>query len=151
MENTDKKTSVLPEIPLHIFKVGKKITVFREKKGILQKEMAEKLGMTERAYLNIEKDKNKTIDLYRIQEIAHILEVDFWDLIEKEIENTVNITHNKPKGNNNCNFYSSPSELAHQNEKLQIQLESKDKEIAALQREIQNLKEINALLKSKKE
>lgn len=143
MESPDKKTSVLPEIPLHIFKVGKKITTYRERKNLSQKEMADKLSITERAYLNIEKDKNKTIDLYRIQEIAHILEVDLWELLEKGEDIKVNISHNKPKGNNNCNYYANPTELAHEIEKLQIQL-------TAQRQEIEHLKEINALLKEKK-
>ena len=117
-----------------------------------RKKWRKKLGLTERAYLNIEKDKNKTIDLYRIQEIAHILEVDLWDLIEKEEDVKVNISHNKPKGNNNCNFYSSPTEtaLTHELEKAHLEIGFLKEKNALLEKRIADLEEKIASMKEQK-
>jgi hypothetical protein len=52
-------------------------------------------------------------------------------------------------GGSGCNIIGSPTELAFENEKLQMQLGIKDKELAMQQREIEYLKELNELLKSK--
>jgi hypothetical protein len=54
-------------------------------------------------------------------------------------------------GNNGdgCHIFNSPSELAFEIQKLQLQVELKDKELAMQQREIAYLKELNELLKGK--
>jgi hypothetical protein len=84
--------------------------------------------------------------------IATVLNVDLEKLLE-DIENTVyliGLTGGDNHGFNSSNIVvGSSSELGFEIQKLQLQLELKDKELAMKDREIAYLKELNELLKSK--
>jgi len=155
--------------------IGSKIRHFRTDKGYSQEDMANLLGMTVKAYSNIERNVNKGIDIERVKQIAETLEVNWLELLshgEKytQVNNGDNSSHT-----NNLNLYATKSSLTHEIEKLGLVIENKDKEIdflkekiqsqqteknqeieflrkeiAFLRTEVENLKEIVALLKENK-
>jgi len=57
------------------FAIGKNIRLFREIKGFSQDYMANKVGVSQRTYSNIEADKSK-VDTELIKSIAEVLEID---------------------------------------------------------------------------
>ncbi len=133
-------------------KIHEKIRTLRKEKKWTQEDMAEKLGMSVLGYAKVERgetDYQLGLENYlaKLVKIATVLDVD----LEKLLEETT-----KPiylvgliTGDNNC--YNSPvigssSELAFENQKLQLQLEMKDKELALQQREIERLNKIVELL-----
>jgi len=61
-------------------KIGENIRKVRELRGYTQEYMAEKLGISQRAYSSIEKE-NKKIDTERLKKISEVLEVDVFDLL----------------------------------------------------------------------
>ncbi len=61
-------------------RVGENIKKVRELKGYTQEYMADRLGVSQRTYCSIEKE-NKKIDTERLQNIAEILEVSIFDLL----------------------------------------------------------------------
>ena len=106
--------------------------------------IAEKLGMSVTTYGDIERG-DKDLKLSRLQDIANILEIKPSELLDLNDKAILNINLNKKfKGGNNVSVYFSyDAEI----EKLQLQLELKDKEIAMQQREIEHLNEIITLMK----
>lgn len=69
------------------------IRLFREVRGLTQKKMAEKLGITQQAYSNLEKKPEKAT-IQRLREIAKILQIGLITLLCEEDSGTskVNIT-----------------------------------------------------------
>jgi transcriptional regulator with XRE-family HTH domain len=133
--------------------VHEKIRHLRESKNWSQEEIAEKLNMSPSGYSKIERGETK-VAIPKLIKIAEILEVDLIELIPLDGKNVYLIGTNHGNNNNSCHIFNSEAEVAFENEKLQLQLELKDKElaikdkeIALQQREIENLKEIIALLK----
>jgi len=124
--------------------VNEKIKLVRQAKGLTQEAVAEKLGMSVTTYGDIERG-DKDLKLSRLHDIADALDInasELLDLNDKSILN-INLTR-KSKGDNNISVYfSSDAEI----EKLQLLLEMKAKELAMKDREIENLREIIALLK----
>jgi hypothetical protein len=97
---------------------------------------------------------DKDLKLSRLQDIADALEIKASELLDLNDKAVLNVCLNKKAGNDNkiTVYFSSDGEL----EKLQMQLEMKDKELAMqakenelLKEQIAQLKEINALLKNK--
>mgnify|MGYP000353102409 CR=1 FL=1 len=130
-------------------KVHEKIRTLREAKNWSQEEMAKRLNMSVNGYSKIERGETKAY-IPKMEQIAEVFEVDLLELIPKN-GNNIYLNNNNGSG---CNIIGSPTELAFENEKLQLMLEMKDKELAMQQREIGNLreqvlqlKEINILLK----
>jgi transcriptional regulator with XRE-family HTH domain len=129
-------------------KVHEKIRSLREAKNWSQEDMATKLKMSVNGYSKIERGETKAY-IPKMEQIAEVLDVDLIELLPIDGKNVYLIGTNNGNNGNSCHIFNSPSELAFENEKLQMQLELKDKELAMQQREIENLKEIIALLKSK--
>jgi transcriptional regulator with XRE-family HTH domain len=130
-------------------KVHEKIRLLREDKHWSQEDMAAKLNMSVSGYSKIERGETKTY-IPKLEQIAKALEVDLVELIPQNGNNIYQ--HNSNLGG--CNIIGS-TELAFENQKLQMQLDMKDKELALQQREIEilreqvlQLKEINTLLKN---
>jgi transcriptional regulator with XRE-family HTH domain len=122
--------------------VHEKIRYLRESKNWSQEEMAEKLNMSPSGYSKIERGETKAA-IPKLIKIAEMLEVDLIELIPLDGKN---VYLNNNYSNNGCHFNGS-AELAFEIQKLQLHLELKGKELALQQREIENLKEIIALLK----
>ena len=119
--------------------VNEKIKLVRQAKGLTQEAVAEKLGMSVTTYGDIERG-DKDLKLSKLQDIADALDIkasELLDLNDKSILN-INLTR-KSKGDNNISVYfSSDAEI----EKLQMQLEMKDKELAMKDKEIAYLKKM---------
>ena len=127
--------------------VNEKIKLVRQAKGLTQEAVAEKLGMSVTTYGDIEPG-DKDLKLSRLQDIANILEIKPSELLDLNDKAILNINLNKKfKGGNNVSVYFSyDAEI----EKLQLQLELKDKELAMKDREIAYLKELLELHKHQK-
>jgi transcriptional regulator with XRE-family HTH domain len=119
----------------------------RQAKGLTQEAVAEKLGMSVTTYGDIERG-DKDLKLSRLQDIADALDIKASELLDLNDKAVLNVCLNrKYKGDNNVSVYfSSDAEI----EKLQLQLEMKDKELALQQREIAYLKELLNMHKNSK-
>jgi transcriptional regulator with XRE-family HTH domain len=115
----------------------------RESKDWSQEDMAGKLNMSVSGYSKIERGETK-VAIAKLKKVSEILGVDFMELMSLGEKNVyfVNIGDS-----NNGNIISSPAELAFENQKQQLVIELKDKELALQAREISYLKELNELLK----
>jgi len=116
--------------------VNEKIRLIREAKDLTQEQMAEKLGVSQSAYGDIERGDNDP-KLSKLQKIADIFEMQLSELVDLSEKGTLNINFNK-QGKNNIYMTSSLTEK---------EMALKDKELAMQAREIENLREIIALLK----
>ena len=116
--------------------VNEKIRRIREAKDLTQEQMAEKLGVSQSAYGDIERGDNDP-KLSKLQKIADIFEMQLSELVDLSEKGTLNINFNK-QGKNNIYMTSSLTEK---------EMALKDKELAMQAREIENLREIIALLK----
>ena len=116
--------------------VNEKIRLIREAKDLTQEQMAEKLGVSQSAYGDIERGDNDP-KLSKLQKIADIFEIQLSELVDLSEKGTLNINFNK-QGKNNIYITSSLTEK---------EMALKDKELAIQAREIENLREIIALLK----
>ena len=122
--------------------VYKKIRFLRESKNWSQEEMAEKLNMSPSGYSKIERGETK-VAIPKLVKIAEVFEVDLIELIPLDGKD---VYLNNNHSNNGCHFNGS-AELAFELQKQQLIIELKDKELAMKDREIENLREIIALLK----
>jgi len=124
--------------------VHEKIRLLREAKHWSQEDMAAKLNMSISGYSKIERGTTKAY-ISKMQKIAEVLDVDLFELIPQN-GSYVYLNNNN---NGGCHIIGSPNELAFEVQKQQLIVELKDKELALQQREIENLREIIALLKDK--
>lgn len=127
-------------------KTQDKIRAIRTQQKISQEQMAERLELTTQAYSKIESGKTK-LNLDRIQQIAHILNIDITELISDEKEVFLLVNEN---GVNNAKTIYYNNELTHENEKLQLIITHKDEIITQLQNENQLLKQMLNLLQKEK-
>jgi transcriptional regulator with XRE-family HTH domain len=125
-----------------------KVGLMRTLKGLTQEEMAAKLGMSPTGYAKIERGETK-LQIYRLEKIAEILEMELKDLIGFDEKMIFNIGSFRGKSIR-CQYYiSSAVELTQELENMRVKLEAKDKENQLLQEQIAQLKEIIELMKSK--
>ena len=128
-------------------KIGKKLKELRVVNGWTQEQASEQLHICRNTYSDIELGKTD-ICLSRLVQLANFynVDVDYFVNDKEKVVFYLTGNHNTQATNRiekQCNEY-------HGNfteEKLQLINELKDKEITMLQREIENLKEIIALLK----
>ena len=120
-----------------IMEVHEKIRHLRESKNWSQEEIAEKLNMSPSGYSKIERGETK-VAIHKLIKIAEILETDLIELIPLDGKN---VYLNNSHSNNGCHFNGS-AELVFEIQKLQLQLELKDKEVAMKDREIAYLKKL---------
>ncbi len=141
MGSNDYKNS---EVLLPTFMVKDKIFLERNKKGYKQAWVAEQLGISEKAYRNIEQGITQKIAVERLEKIATLLEIEDWhSLLEKNQNTITQILNADNNSNHNQNInYASETSLIHENEKQAILLAAKDKEIQLLQDKIQYLEEL---------
>jgi len=126
-------------------KIGKKVKELRVVNEWTQEEAAKQLHMCRNTYSDIELGKSD-ISISRLVQLANFYHVDvdyFVDDKERVIFYSTGTNGNFHKSQ--CNEYHVHSG----EEKLQLIIELKDKELAMQQREIENLREIIALLKTK--
>jgi transcriptional regulator with XRE-family HTH domain len=125
--------------------LAENLKLIRKKEGLSQDKMATKLGYESiNGYAKVERgDVMPSVE--KLKKFAEILETDLEALIGSETNHTVNI-----KGNNH-HYHSvillSETECAHELEKAHLIIEQKTKENELLTKQIEQLQEINALLK----
>lgn len=116
--------------------VNEKIRLIREAKNLTQEQVAEKLGISQSAYGDIERGENDP-KLSKLQKIAELFEMQLSELVDLSERGTLSINFNK-QGKNNVYIASSLAEK---------EMVLRDKELAMKNREIENLREIITLLK----
>jgi transcriptional regulator with XRE-family HTH domain len=135
--------------------IGSKVRQFRELKGYSQDDMAHLLGITLKTYGNLERDNNKTIDIEKLGKIADLLGVSVEDFFELKNKPTL-LAQNGNGDNNHSNSLSiygtnfTHQDLAHALDKSQMEITHLKEKILFQATEIENLKEIIALMKEKK-
>lgn len=122
--------------------VNEKIRLIRESKGLSQEQLAEKLDMSPSAYGDIERGSSD-IKLSRLEKIAESLEIKLSELFELNEKGALSVITFNNDNKSTVYIGSSASEL----EKQFAINELQSKELAMKDREIENLKEIIALLK----
>jgi transcriptional regulator with XRE-family HTH domain len=122
--------------------VHEKIRLVREAKGLTQEQVAEKLEMSPNGYGDIERG-DSDIKLSKLEKIAELFEIQLSELVDLTEKGTLHIKVSYRHKNNHVYVGSCETEL----EKQLLINELKDKELAMKDREIENLREIIALLK----
>lgn len=114
--------------------VGYKIKTKRLLKGYTQHYMAESLGISQKTYSNLENSRTK-ISLSTLEQIASILEIDFFDLLPDNIS----ISHNEFKDQSAGYVVNNiPEKLIEQYEE---RIKEKEKIISLLEEKIMVLQE----------
>ncbi|BAP55108.1 transcription factor, MBF1 [Thioploca ingrica] len=130
--------------------ISERIKFMRIFKGWSQDEMAAKLHMAVSGYAKIERGETD-IPFSRLKQIANTFQMELSHLIglnEKNIFNVTGTCNNTHDNSSAINIYPcEAAKLQHENEKLQIIIEQKDKEMALLQQQIIDLREVISLLR----
>lgn len=131
-------------------KVNEKIKRIRELNDLSQEQMAEKLGLATSSYSKIERGLTN-ISLARLEEIAHIFNMNATDLLENNSHVVCLISEN-----HSSNYYGMQPEITAELEtyKLKIQhqneiIEKQNELLEQQKRELLALNEIIVLLKEK--
>jgi transcriptional regulator with XRE-family HTH domain len=130
-------------------KIHEKISSLRRLKKISQRKMAEKLGLTVNGYADIEYGK-VSVTTDRLEEIANAMDVDIYELFNFGEKNVIFLSiENSPFGSNyfighNINL---SKETDFEIQRLQLMLEHSQEMLAQKDKEIETLREVNALLK----
>ncbi|MDO5356087.1 MAG: helix-turn-helix transcriptional regulator [Conchiformibius sp.] len=124
-----------------------KIRLIRELNQWSQEYMAEKLKMSPSGYAKIERGETR-LNLARLEQIATVLGIDIWELMQKEKQGlVVQINdggyHN---GSGTITFYGTENteEIA----RLQLIIQHKDELLEQKNQEIKALKEVLDVLKA---
>jgi transcriptional regulator with XRE-family HTH domain len=137
-----------------------KLRVIRAFKGWSQDEMAEKLGYSVNGYAKVERGETQ-IKADKLAQIAEVIGIDFQQLLDLNEKNVFNILENYPQpfqhSSNivgNCssqhnNIYLTETQCAHELEKAHLIIEQKDKEIALMKQQIEDLRAMLDLMKNK--
>lgn len=135
-------------------KIHEKLRIIRMFKGYSQEEMAEKLSYSLSGYTKIERGETD-LSVNKLENIAELMGIDLRKLLSVDEGNMFNVAENCTHGNlaNNlthCTILLSETQCAHELEKSHLLLQERDKEIENLKQQIEQLKEINILLKSQR-
>lgn len=132
--------------------LAERIKLLRMFHGWTQEEMAEKLDLAASSYAKIERGQTD-IPFSRLQQIADVFEIELADLFKLNEKNVFNIignseTHAISSSISAINIYTcEASKFQHENEKLKLIIEQRDREIELLQQQLIELKEIISFLK----
>jgi transcriptional regulator with XRE-family HTH domain len=135
------KTDKEYELSLPIENVSERIRAERIKKGYTQALMAHELGISEKAYQNIENKINQSITINRINEIAKILNVSWYEFLSPQ-EKYTQVNGNNSNNSNHLNLYQSDQALAQENT-------FQKKEILMLEKRIEDLEKIVKMYEEK--
>ena len=86
--------------------MGNKIKEIRKSKGITQKELAEKLGVTPQAVSQFERSDTKKFNVSTLQNIASALECSIRDLVDPDRVPAVNVRLELVKGSQDQKLFS---------------------------------------------
>jgi len=130
-------------------KIHEKLKIIRMFKGYSQEEMAEKLSYSLSGYTKIERGETD-LSVNKLENIAELMGIDLQKLLGMNEGNVFNVAENCTHSNLARVILLSETQCAHELEKAHLLLQERDKEIENLKQQIEQLKEINDLLKSKK-
>ena len=130
-------------------KIHEKLRIIRMFKGYSQEEMAEKLSYSLSGYAKIERGEVE-LSVNKLENIAELMGIDLQKLLGMNEGNVFNVAENCTHSNLARVILLSETQCAHELEKAHLLLQERDKEIENLKQQIEQLKEINDLLKSKK-
>jgi transcriptional regulator with XRE-family HTH domain len=131
----------------------KKLKLVRSLKSWTQEEVADKLGISTQSYAKIERGETD-VNLSRLQQIADVMEIGLSQLFDLDEKNVFNLTCDNntqcQKIDNNWNVNSSSTEqikYKYELEKANLIIEEREREIDYLKQQVNDLREINNLLK----
>ncbi len=131
-------------------KISDKIRYFRQQKGYSQEDMATLVGMSVTGYAKMERSNNPKVD--SLAKIAEVLEISLNDLVVTNDKNVVYISQDYKGDNGSVTGLieaQSSENLYNENEKLKMNNNFLQEKISFLEKEIENLKEINGFLREK--
>lgn len=132
--------------------IGRKMNLVRTLKGWSQEEMAEKLNMSVTGYAKIERGETK-LHIPRLEKIAEVLGIEVKELFEDNQSVSVAFNNKHIQNVQNIQCYqahvNSAIELTQELEKSRLLVEQKDKQLDLLMQQLEQLKEIIALMKAK--
>jgi transcriptional regulator with XRE-family HTH domain len=127
-------------------KFHEKIRFMRQSKNWSQEDMADKLGMSVAGYAKIEQGRTDA-NFSKLEQIASVFNMDIVELLSLGEKNVICLI-----GDNSMismsQIMGSSKELVFEMQKLQLRLEHKKEMLVQKDREIVNLKEMIALLKT---
>jgi transcriptional regulator with XRE-family HTH domain len=131
--------------------LAERIKLLRMFHGWTQEEMAEKLDLAASSYAKIERGQTD-VPFSRLQQIAEVFKIELEDFFRLNEKNVFNIIGNSDiqaiSSISSINIYTcEASKFQHENEKLKLIIEQKNREIELLQQQLIEFKEIIALLK----
>ncbi|MEK8017307.1 MAG: helix-turn-helix transcriptional regulator [Candidatus Parabeggiatoa sp.] len=126
-------------------KLNEKIRFMRQSKGWSQEETADKLQMSVSGYANIERGETD-VKISRLENIAEVFEIDLLELLNFAEKNTFYFEGSNQQILQNVKQVSFATNQ-HELEKAQLLLKEKNERIKSLEQQIEQLKEINQLLK----
>jgi transcriptional regulator with XRE-family HTH domain len=113
-------------------KIGNRIRKIRELRNYTQKHMADQLGISQKAYSNIENDETD-LSISRLSQIALILDLEIIDILNFDKKEILKGHYNIQRGNNNT-FRIDPIEKIE--ELYERLLQIKEQEITFLKKTI---------------
>ena len=123
------------------------IRLLREEKEWSQKDMAEKLDMSVNGYAKIERGE-RGLNVAKLEKIASVFGIEVADLVSVNDKSIVYLIHENSHHHNNNNYGSE--ELAHEIDKLKLQLAHKDELLGQKDKEIQALQKLVDILTEQK-
>ena len=122
----------------------------RSLKGLTQEEMAEKLNMSESGYAKIEQGKTK-LQNPRLEKIVEVLGIELKDLLSFDEKTVIFNKNDNSFIVEQYGYANSTVKVTHELEKYKLLLEQKEIENNLLREQIEQLKEILALVRKKQE
>jgi len=131
--------------------LAERIKLLRMFHGWTQEEMAEKLDLATSSYAKIERGQSD-VPFARLQQIAKVFEIELADLFKLNEKNVFNIIGNTDTQTissvSSVNIYAcDAAKFQHENEKLKLIIEQKDKEIELLKQQLDEFRDIISLFK----
>jgi len=132
-----------------LIELPKKLKLIRSFKNWTPEDVADKLGISTHAYAKIERGETD-VNLSRLQQIAKVMDIGLSQLFDLDEKNVFNLSGEHQKCDNW--HVSSPSsgqvECKHELEKANLMIEQQQKEIEYLKQQVNDLRDINNLLKN---
>jgi len=128
--------------------LAERIKFMRNFYGWSQEQMAEKLQLATSSYAKIERGQSD-VTFSKLQQIAEVFEIELSDLFKLNEKNVFNIIGNSDtQAISHINIYTcDAAKFQHENEKLKLIVEQKDKEIELLKQQLSEFREIISILK----
>lgn len=132
-------------------KTHEKIREKREEKKWSQEYMATQLGLSPNGYAKIERGETR-LTVQRLIELAEILEMDFLDLIQGEIQHlNYKVGNYHINNGRDCTIYgvSEHKDLQHELEKLKLIIQHQEQLLAQQKRELAMTQKMLAMYEQK--